>query len=916
MEKIKGFLKYFTTFLILIVFYNASLYAISLIPSKAIEKKCEESADIMIEQGPFISTGFLSLSENGTDGLIINEAYSIDSENPVESYMLVRKNYNKEVTKIILSDKIGQFYTYSQNRFDESGDPIPDEVYSIGEELKGTINGTVEVSQTYTRYYHGYLTLYRPLLLFLNITQIRWFLTGILTALFAWLMFILYKKFDLKTLLIFFGVFLSFGYFGLGQSLENTPLFIVLVISLIYLLIKIDKFDEKKLMYFLFVVASITNFVDFLTAPVLTLMMPLIVYFLYNREKYKEIKFKEIVILLIKFGIVWGFGYALTWISKAILVEILYNGFGISSLISQSMFRIGGEITDYSYRVLHNLGFGIQIVLICALTTSIALSLFNLLKIRKQNLIKTIKEYRLIVFTSLIGIAWLLVLYNHTTYHFDLFPYRNLIAPMIVLFLIFTEDGNLVSNDKVESNKDKTAKKEKKTKDEKTSKRITKFVLTFVICVVVANASLLAICLIPSDKVEENVYKSKDQLVLEGARPLIQKEFNVYNNNYTEAVIVNEIYSVDSSSPFYSYMTARKNYKEGQTEFVREETNGEGITANYYEEQGIEIVSDSYDSIGELNDFLDGNIKSSLNYGRYWHGYLVLYRPLMTIFNLSQIKTFQFLLFLVLFVMLSVLLCKKYGKTIALIMLLSIAFSGYFSASYSIESGPTHLLMIISMLIFLFRKDRIKDFYLFFLVIGVFTNFIDYLTVPLLTVFMPVLLIMIDYSKEHSLQENILYLVKICLSWGIGYAGMWITKWALYDIFVPGTKSMLKIGFEQMFYRMHRNNSYYGEGVNIMQIITPKLARAFGIVFLNIFIALILQLIDKFQSKKNNDVITFKWSESYFIFFIISFAPIAWYFLLANHTSLHFFFTYRMLVIFAASMSVFMSILLKSEIKR
>ena len=61
------------------------MFLVSLIPPESIELNCEESAEIMLRQGYFIDTGFLSLSENGTDGLIINEAFSMDNENPIES---------------------------------------------------------------------------------------------------------------------------------------------------------------------------------------------------------------------------------------------------------------------------------------------------------------------------------------------------------------------------------------------------------------------------------------------------------------------------------------------------------------------------------------------------------------------------------------------------------------------------------------------------------------------------------------------------------------------------------------------------------------------------------------------------------------------------------------------------------------
>ena len=301
----KEILKYVGIFVGLIAIFNLLMYMVSLIPSEKIYDKCNESAQIMLKEGKFINMGFLALSENSTDGLIINEAYSIDSNNPFESYVLMRKNYKPGVTKLQLTDQIGQLYTYSSNIIEE-GKPIPDNEYSIAEELDAILHDKVEISQTYTRYYHGYMLLFRPLLLVFNITQIRWFMTGLLVLLIAGFEFLLYKRLGLTKSIIYFAVLTSFAYFGLGQSLECAPLFIVLMISMIILLLKLDKFDEKKMFYFLFIMGAVTNFIDFLTAPILSMILPLSIYFIYYKDKYENESFKESFLRIFKMGIIWS----------------------------------------------------------------------------------------------------------------------------------------------------------------------------------------------------------------------------------------------------------------------------------------------------------------------------------------------------------------------------------------------------------------------------------------------------------------------------------------------------------------------------------------------------------------------------------------------------------------------------------
>lgn len=75
---------------------------------------------------------------------------------------------------------------------------------------------------------------------------------------------------------------------------------------------------------------------------------------------------------------------------------------------------------------------------------------------------------------------------------------------------------------------------------------------------------------------------------------------------------------------------------------------------------------------GELANFLDGKIDTSVNYARYWHGYLVLFRPLFLVFNISEIRKLLFFIFLVLFIILIKLINQKFDYRIAAIFAVSL----------------------------------------------------------------------------------------------------------------------------------------------------------------------------------------------------------------------------------------------------
>ena len=419
-------------------------------------------------------------------------------------------------------------------------------------------------------------------------------------------------------------------------------------------------------------------------------------------------------------------------------------------------------------------------------------------------------------------------------------------------------------------------------------KNSKKYLLTFFGLILLFNVLLFLICLIPSSKIEEKVKESAEILYEQGPYYLVVKSVNIYNDSYTDSVIINECYSVDNETPYESYMKARKNYKKGQTLTELEETTGEGVTANYFKDIEQEDVSSShYNSIGELYDFMEGNITSSLNYGRYWHGYLVFYRPLLLLANISDIRTLNYILFCVLFLTLIILLYKRFDLNIAILFFLVIICNGYLSASFSLESTPIFLVSIIASIIILALINKIKDFYWFIFIIGCIASYVDYLTVPLVSLGVPLSIYLLYTFKNRDWKENLKLVVISSICWFGGYAGTWIFKWAQYDLTISG-KSMLDIGFTQSFYRMTRHN----ETASTYNIISQIVYCINNATVFTLVIAVIMGILGKMSNliKKENSEI---FNRNSFAFLLIALMPIAWYIALANHTILHSYFVYR-----------------------
>jgi len=431
------------SFLILVVLLNGAFYIISSFDSELIRNNCIESVEIMQSEDKLSNKGFFSLVDNIEDAIVINEAYSIDKDEPIKSYLLTRKNYDKDLTKIELGDESGQLKTYSNNTIID-GNAVPDENYDTIKELKNFLNGEVNISQSYTRYYHGYLVLFRPLLLVFNVRQIRLFMVIVYLILVCVVAKFLYKKIDLKTCIIITSILLTFGYFGIAQSLQACALFLVIMISLIILLLIIEKINIENFLLFLFILGAVVNFVDYFTSPAISLLLPLVIICVYNNKNNNKLQFKgknvkEDFLIIVKAGLIWSTGYILMWMSKMLLAKAFINSKEFSSAFDQVLFRMFGSIDLSLDRVYSVLYYGITVCLVAYVFTWIVLKVtkrccFN--KIDKKIIISNCN----CIFSSIIPIAWMFLFFNHTMNHFILYPYRNLMGIIMVYLLLKTSE--------------------------------------------------------------------------------------------------------------------------------------------------------------------------------------------------------------------------------------------------------------------------------------------------------------------------------------------------------------------------------------------------------------------------------------------------------------------------------------------
>ena len=249
----------------------------------------------------------------------------------------------------------------------------------------------------------------------------------------ALLLFELYKKLNLEIALAFLIGFIAIGLPAVTQSMNEI---IVFLIAIIFSLIILRKKDlNNGLIELFFVAGSVTNFLDLLTAPLVTLCIPLIIsILLFQKEK---LSFKEIMIKLVLMCFSWGMAYGITWAIKWILVQLVFGRPIISNAIVQAKVRIGIKtrkisLSSISDKMIVFLNKRIILVLI-------SIELYSLIKsFMRKKVNKDIKQLIPYIIILIFPIIWFLVLKEHSRTH-AFFTYRILIISIICIFVIINK---------------------------------------------------------------------------------------------------------------------------------------------------------------------------------------------------------------------------------------------------------------------------------------------------------------------------------------------------------------------------------------------------------------------------------------------------------------------------------------------
>lgn len=278
-------------------------------------------------------------------------------------------------------------------------------------------------------------------------------------------------------------------------------------------------------------------------------------------------------------------------------------------------------------------------------------------------------------------------------------------------------------------------------------------------------------------------------------------------------------------------------------------------------------------------------------YPRFWHGYLLFLKPLLMFFDLQGIRYINLLFQCGLLCTILYLMYKRLGFKHCVAFVTAMCFLNPITSWMCLEYASVVNVMLLATLWVLLNKNP-DDKYMFF-VIGAGTILFDFLTFPLVTLGVPLIVYISMY--ERGFEGDVKCVIKNSFLWLFGYAGMWVSKWVLATLLTD--YNVLEDGWQRILHRMYgvsEDSGYVLPDVTIFNSITSNLRIFFHISSVyylggfGFFIGGIL-LFKKCKIKGNLGGL---------VLFFVGLMPFFWYSVLVNHSIVHsYWFTHKILVI-------------------
>lgn len=393
-----------------------------------------------------------------------------------------------------------------------------------------------------------------------------------------------------------------------------------------------------------------------------------------------------------------------------------------------------------------------------------------------------------------------------------------------------------------------------------TGKLLVKEILIVAAAVVLGVMALAATYLVPQGKMKDNAWESAIFMHREGLGSFMWPTMKITQlDRYTDGLMLNTSYT-ESDDGIRDILLDTKVK-------VRDINPME----SFYEVIALENKDYQMDT-----------------YGRYWHGYQIIWRPLLCFFHYGEIRQINMALQLAVVFFFLYLLFRTGHKALIVPFFGMYLFLTPLALFSSMQFSPCFYLMMGASMTVIGFHDNLNDTRrnCLFLLTGILTAYFDLLTYPFVTLAIP-LITYLTVAPEcgKNLKKCIGDIVFHTASWGIGYVGMWGGKWIVASVFTD--ENVIMDAVSQVKFR----SGHYEKGRSYLTTLWLNFdacnTRAIWVVLACLVLYLLVRAVLHYRKRGMKPL------PGTIAILLVSLYPFLWYYLTMHHSSDNSYFTWR-----------------------
>lgn len=397
--------------------------------------------------------------------------------------------------------------------------------------------------------------------------------------------------------------------------------------------------------------------------------------------------------------------------------------------------------------------------------------------------------------------------------------------------------------------------------DDKYFTIMLKSVLLLMICAGAGFFALLLAYSFPREKMKEHVFENAD--FYSGSYTLVDGYKSTRLSMYTDNIMLSEAICPLSESIVSDVLLVPRRHIEGGT-----------LIDDYTCEDETQV--------------------EYIQYPRYWHGYLVILKPLLIFFNIADIHLIYFFVQSILLLMIVIGFVKKSETPLSVCFAIGMLIINPLVTALNFQNASIYFSILLSIL-FLVYSGKFDEDYLtrkqclaFFQVVGMLVAYFDFLTYPIAALSVP-LLFLLYFSDTTDVKKRMMYVILHSVMFFTGYFGMYFCKWALTSLFT--NMNVFKDAYDEIMI-MINVGKVEGEEMTIAAGIGRNLSHYIEPAYLLLIIGgIIFSVIVSIKSKPS-----LTWIRRSIPSAIVALYPFC-HMLAAAHSYIHHYFVHREFVV-------------------